>query len=155
MQAYRLLIRPGFTVLDIGANIGAHTLHFARLVGMEGRVFAFEPTSFALTKLRLNLSLNPDLAGCVSAEQYFLVGDRLASPPPSIPSSWPVAERSRDPHEALYGRGQASDGAAAITADDFCLNEGVTRVDFVKLDVDGYEYAVLRGLQQSWSASGP
>ena len=35
MQAYERVIRPGHVVFDIGANIGAHTLHFARLVGMR------------------------------------------------------------------------------------------------------------------------
>ena len=55
LNAYRPLIRPGFVVFDIGANIGAHALHFAQLVGEHGRVYAFEPTRFALEKLRQNL----------------------------------------------------------------------------------------------------
>jgi hypothetical protein len=42
--AYRKLIRPGACILDIGANIGAHTLQFAQLVGDRGKVVAYEPT---------------------------------------------------------------------------------------------------------------
>src|SRR5215203_3293686 len=53
------LTKPASLVLDIGANIGAHTLRLAKLVGPEGRVMAFEPTDFAFRKLRRNLELNP------------------------------------------------------------------------------------------------
>ena len=60
--ALRKLVRPSSLVLDIGANIGAHTLRLANLVGSSGRVFAFEPTDFAYSKLQANLDLNPALA---------------------------------------------------------------------------------------------
>ncbi len=139
LNAYDPLLRGGSVVFDIGANIGAHTLHFARLVGKDGRVFAFEPTGFALTKLRRNLALNPALASRVSAEQYFMVADRDAFPPSTIASSWPLAELSSDPDEAHHGKEQASAGATAMTADDFCAKLGIGRIDFVKIDVDGYE----------------
>src|SRR5690348_2077690 len=59
--ALRRIVRPGNCVLDIGANIGAHTLTLAKLVGSAGKVFAFEPTDFAFEKLQTNLSLNPEL----------------------------------------------------------------------------------------------
>src|SRR5713101_4640646 len=55
VQAYQRLVWPGNIVLDIGANIGAHTFHLARLVGPNGRVFAFEPTAFAFHKLLANI----------------------------------------------------------------------------------------------------
>lgn len=60
-RAYEGIVRPGDTVLDIGANIGAHTLPLARLVGPAGRVVAFEPTRYAHDKLLINLSLNAPL----------------------------------------------------------------------------------------------
>jgi 2-polyprenyl-3-methyl-5-hydroxy-6-metoxy-1,4-benzoquinol methylase len=40
---WRQIIKPGWTVLDVGANIGALTLPMAQLVGVKGRVFVFEP----------------------------------------------------------------------------------------------------------------
>src|SRR6266436_206522 len=54
VNAYRKIVQPGDTVLDIGANVGAHTLHLARLVGNNGTVIAYEPTAYAVRKLRQN-----------------------------------------------------------------------------------------------------
>ncbi len=68
------LVKAGDVVLDIGANIGAHTLHLTRLVGPQGRVVAFEPSDVAFRKLTTNLTLNPDLATRILAEQIMLVG---------------------------------------------------------------------------------
>ena len=45
-------------VLDIGANIGVHTLHLAKLVGETGQVLAFEPNPVACEELRRNIALN-------------------------------------------------------------------------------------------------
>jgi FkbM family methyltransferase len=149
VRAYERVIRPGDVVFDIGANIGAHTLHFARLVGPAGRVFAFEPTDYAVAKLGSNLALNPALAPRVSLEQCFLVADRADLPPSAIPSSWPVANQHDDLNVEHLGKPQSLVAATTTTADDFCLREGIGRIDFVKIDVDGHELPVLRGFHQS------
>ncbi len=149
LRAYTPLIFPGFTVLDIGANIGAHTLHFARLVGPTGRVFAFEPTDFAIGKLRRNLALNRELAPRVTPHQCFLVADRGASAPAAVPSSWPVGDEPAEPCVGDIGRLQSTAAAVAITGDDFCANTGIDRIDFIKIDVDGNEYSVVSGLRRT------
>ena len=149
LRAYAPLIRPGDTVFDIGANIGAHTLHFARLVGPTGRVFAFEPTDFAVAKLRRNLALNPHLAACVSLQQCFLLAKRTDKLPPAVPASWPVGSWHDDLHWGHLGKSKTLIAASATTADEFCATAGIQRIDFVKIDVDGYEYPVLRGFRQS------
>jgi hypothetical protein len=50
LRRYKKLIREGDVVLDIGANVGSHTLPLAQLVGHAGKVFAFEPTAWAFEK---------------------------------------------------------------------------------------------------------
>src|SRR5436309_2773873 len=57
-KAFRAAVRPGATVLDVGANVGAYTLMFAAWVGDQGRVFAFEPAPDALAGLRTHVALN-------------------------------------------------------------------------------------------------
>lgn len=93
-SALSRLVSPGSLVLDIGANIGAHTLHLAQLVGPLGRVLAFEPTEFAFRKLRRNLDLNPSSPpgwNCfiVSSPRRTASACRMTSIPAG-PSSWRV-----------------------------------------------------------------
>jgi SAM-dependent methyltransferase len=54
-------IRPGALVLDIGANIGAHSLPLAREVGTDGLVVAIEPSDYAFARLKANAVANPEL----------------------------------------------------------------------------------------------
>lgn len=55
---FRTIVKPGQTVLDVGANIGAHTVPLAQLVGRAGRVLAFEPQRIAYYALCANVVLN-------------------------------------------------------------------------------------------------
>jgi FkbM family methyltransferase len=149
LSAYSSAIRKGGVVFDIGANIGAHTLHFARLVGPAGRVFAFEPTDYAAAKIRINLSINPELAKRVNFQQRFLVSDNSQALPTSVTSRWPVAKAYEGIDPLHLGKPETITHALPITADDFCEAEGLQQLDFVKIDVDGYEYQVLRGFRRS------
>ena len=143
IKAYAKYLRPGMTVLDIGANIGAHTLHLARLAGPKGRVFAFEPTDWAYAKLCANLKLNPDLAARVTAVQAFLVNQVEPGAIGPIPSSWPLD--GKDVHPNLRSRAMPAKGAKPTRLDDFLKAAKVERVDLVKIDVDGFECQVLAG----------
>src|SRR4051794_21224650 len=51
------VLKPGMTAIDAGANIGAHTVYFAKAVGPEGRVHAFEPQRRVYYLLCGNVSL--------------------------------------------------------------------------------------------------
>jgi FkbM family methyltransferase len=138
------LVEPSALVLDIGANIGAHTLPLADLVGPQGRVMAFEPTDFAFRKLKRNLDLNPSLAGRVVSLHCFLSGNDQASVPAAVYSSWPLgAEQGL--HAKHLGREMQTEQARARSLDRVLSEHAARRVQLVKLDVDGYECEVLRG----------
>jgi FkbM family methyltransferase len=137
-------VRSGQIVLDVGANIGTHTLELARRVGASGKVFAFEPTLFAYGKLLHNLELNAGLVPIVKAEQLMLAASDSKIAEEQIHSSWPLV-RTDDLHADHLGRLQSTEGARAITLDTYLGEAGVERVDFIKLDVDGYECEVLEG----------
>jgi precorrin-6B methylase 2 len=51
----------GDIAIEVGAIVGAHTLLMAKLTGDDGNIYAFEPTDFALNKLRKNILLNPKI----------------------------------------------------------------------------------------------
>jgi FkbM family methyltransferase len=143
-RSYRRLVAPGDVVLDIGANVGSHTLPLARAVGESGRVLAFEPTGWAFAKLGANLALNPALRARVTAEQVMLVSPEESALPAAIYSSWPLASET-SLHPVHRGRLMSTAEARAVTLDEYLAGAGVDRVDFVKLDVDGSEPAVLAG----------
>ena len=144
VRAYEQLVRPGHVVLDIGANVGAHTLPLARLVGPTGRVICFEPTDFAFRKLVINVRSNPDLVARLTLIQAMLVGAANGSVPEALFSSWPLRS-GHDLHALHGGRAMTTHGARATTLDAALDEVGVGCVDFVKMDVDGHECGVLRG----------
>ena len=153
-RACERLVEPGETVVDIGANVGAHTLQLARLVGDRGRVIAVEPTGFAFGRLEENLALNPGLATRATAVQAALIGRRAAEMPTELYASWPL-RGGADLHPAHRGRAHGTEGARAVTLDELVGELGVDRVELVKLDVDGYECEVLHGGQATLREHGP
>lgn len=147
-------IREGWVALDIGANIGAHTLPIANRIGPDGRVVAFEPTGYAFEKLRTNIALNPGLAGRIDCHQTVLVDKPPTAPLPPIYSSWPLVGAS-DVHPVLRGRLMSTEGAAAATLDHFMQAAQLPRLDFIKMDVDGNEPAVLEGARETLARHRP
>lgn len=156
LRDYRKVVRPGFVVLDIGANIGSHTLPLAEMVGPSGRVYSFEPTDYAFSKQQRNLSLNPELSKRVNAVQAMLVSCPAQEKPAAIPSSWPLdGESGTALHPIHLGRFNTLEGARVLRLDDWAARERPSKVDFVKMDVDGYEIDVLEGAEETLSCYKP
>jgi FkbM family methyltransferase len=155
IRLYSRLIKSGATVLDIGANVGAHTLPLAQLVGPSGRVIAFEPTQYAVSKLRANLDLNPALSARVSICQIMLVASAHASVPNELYSSWPLFGSENRLHPQHGGLLKGTAGARALTLDQAMRNCAIQQVHFIKLDVDGNEHSVLGGAQETLKAHLP
>lgn len=144
-KCYESILPRGATVLDVGANVGAHTLRLARAVGPTGKVHAFEPTGFAIGKLKRNLALNPELSGVVEVQHMFL-GDKDSPDAPSeICASWPLGSQPPGELSDFCGLPQSTNGAVSMRLDTFVENARLQHIDFVKLDVDGHEAEVLAG----------
>jgi len=152
--AYRRLVSPGATVVDIGANIGAHTLPLAAQVGDSGRVIAVEPTRYAFDRLIANLALNPALERRVTAVQAMLLADSKRAVVAAIPSSWPL-HGGDGAHPEHGGIAKSTGGARAVSLDELSDSLDLMRIDFIKLDVDGYELEVLRGAERTLARFAP
>ena len=140
----RNLVVPDSLVLDIGANIGAHTLTLAKLVGPGGHVIAFEPTDYAFRKLCRNLELNPRLSKQVTPHHCFLTATDAERVPTAIYSSWPLTDET-GLHAKHLGREMHTAAAKPRSLDSILAEAANTRVQLVKMDVDGFECEVLRG----------
>jgi FkbM family methyltransferase len=135
------LVRPGFTCVDIGANVGAITLKLADIVGPTGRVEAFEPGPQYFERLRRNVSLNPSLESRVGLHQ---VG--LADQPGTL--KWQASTVYTGTATMFQGSHDPSIPTLelpVVRLDDYAPIQRLDRVDFMKLDVDGLEREILRG----------
>jgi FkbM family methyltransferase len=131
------LIDPGDTVIDIGANYGFYSLALAKLVGKEGRVFAYEPT----TVTRESLKRSRDVNGFSQIE----VLDRAVSD--SEGEGRIVFGRSSELNYLGESIGDEGDSEAVrLTSLDVEVRRGGwSDVSFVKIDAEGAEEAILRG----------
>jgi FkbM family methyltransferase len=144
-NAFRAAVRPGATVLDVGANVGAYTLLFARWAGPTGRVVAFEPAPDAAAGLRRHIELN-ELSATVDVQQcavsYSVGTARFACTEASGANAIVVGESGTDAIEV-----------ATVTLDAFC-SRGRVVPDVIKIDVEGAELDVLKGARQVLAFGG-
>jgi FkbM family methyltransferase len=132
-ESIRRFTRPGMTILDIGANIGAHTFLLGRLTGPDGLVVAFEPTDFAFAKLQCNMSKN-DFRN-IESVKLALSDRRLSAQEVEFRASWRTD-------------GSRADGVSLVEferLDSWLESRGLGRIDLVKIDVDGHEFDVITG----------
>ncbi|MGZ3919055.1 MAG: FkbM family methyltransferase [Bacteroidia bacterium] len=144
-----LKIKEDFVIIDIGANVGLMTLQFAKLVP-KGKVISFEPTFYALQRLKDNLALNPELAKRVTVINSFVSEKSDSNPEIVAYSSWKVnGERNDNDHPVHLGTPKSSEGVPSISLNDFVEKENINRIDFIKIDTDGHEYEVFRGAEKA------
>jgi len=131
---FRQILRPGMTVVEAGANVGAHTLAIARQVGPSGRVLAFEPQRSVFQMLCANLALNgleqvePHWAAAGSTDGTIAV--------PRLDSS-----RLQNFGGLPLGRTQKGDSVRLVRLDSL----GLPACHLIKMDVEGMELDVLLG----------
>jgi FkbM family methyltransferase len=139
----RRYLKPGMTVVDIGAHHGLYTLLASKHVGPQGSIVAFEPSPRERKLLQRNLRLNS--CSNVRLESYALGSSRSQT-------DLYVVEGREDGCNSL--RPPAVDSKAnpirveVVPFDEAAGQLGVSTVDFIKLDVEGAELDVLRGASQ-------
>ncbi|WP_376089741.1 FkbM family methyltransferase [Roseomonas sp. CCTCC AB2023176] len=127
----------GAVFVDVGANIGTYSLPAARLVGAEGRVIAFEAHPRTYAYLRRNVEANA-LRQVVPVHMALGDGDGEVT----------MTFEDANPGETHVSAQDAAPGAARVrlgTLDDALRDLGAERVDYLKIDVEGFELPVLRG----------
>lgn len=142
------IVSQGMVVVDAGANYGIYTVVAARLVGPSGKVLSFEPGAQAFSVLRRNIELN----------QFHNV------------RAYRAALSDRNGRARLYHheQGQTSfslgapkhartgfEEVATRTLEDVLEEEGLNRIGLIKLDVEGAEELVLRGMERILAHSHP
>lgn len=149
----RRLLRPGMTAVDVGAHAGRYTRAMSLLVGPAGRVLSLEPSPETARRLRDQIRVRgfenvtveavaaSDAPGVATLREYG-----------AFRSSWstlgnPNLERKAgDPASAIPVESTAQVRTERL--DDLFAAHGIERVDYLKIDAEGAEPAVVRGLSR-------
>ncbi len=137
---WKKYLRAGMIVLDIGANIGYYSLMAAKRVKGTGLVYSFEPVTDTFIKLNKNIHLNQF--------QNIKVINKAMSDTTGIIEIFTAdventGTASFSEHTHFSG---VREKVETITGDDFFLDEETKRLDLVKIDVEGAEMKVLKGM---------
>jgi len=144
----RLSLREDAVIFDVGANFGVMTLQYAKLAPL-GKVYSFEPTHYAFSKLKRNVQLNPELGERIVAVQSFVSSRTSANTDIKAYASWKVGGAIKDVKHSVHGGiAKPAQDIGAVSIDDFCEKEGIKRLDFIKIDTDGHEFEVLKGAEK-------
>lgn len=134
-------LRKGDVFFDIGANFGLFSLNASKIVGSEGKVYAFEPFEPNFRKLIRHISLNN--------LQNITVEKKAVSDCKS------TSEIRYDEREANLGMASlytpdftASQRVETISIDDYVLEHHISGIDLIKMDIEGGEYLALHGMRR-------
>lgn len=140
-------VKPGMTVIDVGAHIGYYSLLFAKCVGPGGHVFAFEPLPSNFALLQQNILLN-------NLQNVQLINAAVFSHTKKIILSAPDDQPNPDNGSMYKDPGLKQHEVDAITLDDFC-DKFVLQPDILKMDIEGAEYDALLGAKKTISRCRP
>jgi FkbM family methyltransferase len=141
------ILSPGKVFVDVGANFGVYTLIASKLVGEAGKVFAFEPTAESFAILQQNIALNQ-----FSNVRGFQVALSNTRGKGWLYHGWDPVGNSLGMDSLGDGKGEA---VQIETLDNLFEQNGVERVDAIKIDVEGAEELVLRGAIRSLTQHRP
>ena len=159
------LARPGMVMLDVGAHVGYYACRYARTIGENGRIYAFEPHPRIFARLRHNTrpfaNVTPAPVALAGAPGTAVLHDYLIM---SASGSLHYDEAMVDLQKAGIGAGDVAPRleeqfadqtytVQTIRADDYLDEQGVRRVDLIKMDIEGAELDALRGLRQTIARS--
>lgn len=139
------LIRPGMTAIDIGANLGVYSMALAKLVGPSGRVYAYEPT----TTTRESLTRSRDANGFTNLE---IIGSALSD----TEREGRIVFGGSSELNHLGDAGEGEGEAVHLTSLDIeAERHGWGVIDFIKIDAEGEEEAILRGGKRFFAEGSP
>jgi len=132
-------LNPNTSFLDVGANIGIHSLSAATIT--DAKIYSFEPIAFIRQKLEKNISLN-------KYQNIKVVPLALSNETKVIKTTY----NELSSNQGTFSISNEDNGTVSINCvkgDDFVIENKITNIAVIKIDVEGFEYAVLSGLAET------
>lgn len=141
MDLFRLYVKAGDVVADVGANIGLYTLIAAKRVGENGKVFSFEPERENFSILSENISLN----GLHNVTAFArAVSDRNGD------ARFFISEDNKGNHSLIAGAGlEDRQTVRTVKFDDALREQHVEKIDVLKIDIQGAEPLAFSGMDET------
>ncbi len=138
---FRSLLQPGMTVVDVGANVGCYVALAAKGVGPSGTVIAFEPDPENFSFLQATIRLN-NFSHVIAIDAA--ASDRIGQ------GSLFLAVDNKGDHQ-IYDSGERRivRPIRLVMLDSVLRERDIQRIDLVKIDVEGAEFSVLRGMTET------
>lgn len=149
------LIKPGYTVIDIGANLGYFSDSFCRLAGENGKVYSVEPVELFRRQLKKQLAWasNSTIYNCaLGAENN---DEIVLGMPPQVRE---LGYMRTGLPSILHGNDQKPDGKNTFGAP---LRKGselfsdLEKIDYLKIDIEGYEWIVFQDMKELFAQKKP
>jgi len=142
------ILSPGMVMFDVGAYVGQFSLVASRVCSGRIEVFAFEPTPRVFEQLERNIKANRcQGVTCIQAA--------LSGAPGTAKFYFYPSSHDQNSLRPLAGGNAQSVDVAVESVDSVCSKHDVTRLDFIKIDVEGNELAVLQGARRTLAELKP
>ena len=148
IKALGRFLNDGDVFVDIGANIGLFTLNAANLVGESGNVIAFEPFKLNWNSLKKNVSMNR--YSSVKIENM-AIGEKNGE----ISLYYDDSESNLGMVSFKEKGHSIKESIESITLDTYIENQSITKIDFIKLDIEGGEFNALKGMIETLNRFKP
>jgi len=147
VNLFTTLVEPDHVALDIGANIGCTTILFANIAN---KVFSFEPSPTTFHFLQKNVDR-------AKSSNVTLINMGLGKVNGQYELTFSPGNRSGGfvSNQLQTSAGHQVEQITILKGDDFISNEKLSRVDFVKIDVEGFEWDVIEGLRDTLDTFKP
>lgn len=142
IDAMKRLMKPGDVFLDVGANVGYLSAFAAGIVGKRGQVHCFEPVPAYFDRLERLVELNP--------EHSILANCKAAGEEPGSCTIYVTREPGQNTMVLAYKSGPeviSTLKVPVVRLDSYLAERNINSISLVKIDAEGYELPILKGLR--------
>ncbi len=142
----------GMTIIDVGAHIGLMSVILGQKTGKTGAVYSFEPTPSTFEVFKKTIRIN-NMDNLIYPENAAVSVKTGRSP--FLVSTYPGDVSNRLVNETISDKNTRSIDMQLYAIDDYVVQKGIPKIDFIKIDAEGAELNVLKGAVKTLQQFSP